>query len=191
MKRKGIVITLAAILLISTLAIGTTLAWLRDDASASNHITIGNVDIQVNEDEWNPDDATDIYPGKTTSKNPSVENIGANPAYIRVKVNIDSAFLQYLTIDYDTDENTGHWYKDGDYYYYRTILLPGEETVPLFTQFTLSSTYQESPVGEMPEFDIIVLAEAIQSQNFEPTDPTNLIQFKDAIKAAFAAYDAD
>ena len=187
MKKKKLILAVTGCLLISILTIGGTLAWLTDQEQVKNVATIGNVNIEINE-EWEPEDGLNIVPDVDITKKPSVKNIGANPAYIRAKVVFsDSYYNDYVELDYNLNDTNGQWFRNGDYYYYNQIVIPGESTTPLFTQFKLSSNYIEPPIGVNPGFDIDVYAEAIQSQGFEPSENTEA-SFASAILDAFRNY---
>lgn len=183
MKKKKILVGLLAGVLISVLAIGGTVAWLTDKEEVTNTFSIGNVDIKINE-EYKPEDGKDIYPGKVVTKIPTVKNIGKNSAYIRVKVAIDSQIEKYLTLDYKLGTTSSEWFIENGYYYYNSIVVPNDSTKPIFTKFTLSGDFIE-PKAEV-SYDIIVYAEAVQSQGFEQQDGET---FKKAILRAFAEYD--
>lgn len=185
MKKKKLLVGLCAGVLISALAIGGTIAWLTDKDEVKNTFSIGNVDIKVNED-YDPEDGTNIYPGKEVTKKPTVKNIGKNPAYIRVKVAIDSNIADYLTLDYQLGSASTKWFVENGYYYYNSVVAPNESTLEIFNTFTLSGNYIE-PTDAAVSYDIIVFAEAVQSQGFEQEDGES---FKSAILRAFAAYDA-
>lgn len=185
MKKRKLLVGLCAGVLISALAIGGTIAWLTDKDEVTNTFSIGNVDIKINE-EYDPEDGTDIYPGKEVTKIPTVKNIGKNPAYIRVKVAIDSNITEYLTVDYKLGTASTEWFVENGYYYYNSVVDPTKSTLPIFTSFILSGNYIE-PADTAVSYDIIVSAEAVQSQGFEQKAGET---FKDAILRAFAAYDA-
>ena len=185
MKKKRILVGLFAGILISALAIGGTVAWLTDKEDVTNTFSIGNVDIKINE-EFDPEDGKDIYPGKEVTKIPTVENIGKNPAYIRVKVAIDSQINGFLTLDYKLGDDSSQWFIENGYYYYNSIVAPGGSTLPIFTSFILNDNFIE-PANAEVSYDIIVSAEAVQSQGFEQKDGES---FKDAILRAFAEYES-
>ena len=101
MKKKIVSLALAVCLL-AIAAVGT-LAYFTDKDSAKNVITMGNVDItldeakvqQGNNGEYTVPDATDrvqentytnVYPGQALPKDPTVTNKGSMGAYVRVKV---------------------------------------------------------------------------------------------------------
>lgn len=183
MKKKKLLIGLVGCLFLSLLAIGGTLAWLVDDAKVTNTVSIGKVDIEINE-TWDETDGQDIVPGVYIDKIPTVKNIGKNPAYIRAKVVITN---DYFTDLLEIDFNNENWFKEGEYYYYKEIVNINTSTKPLFTKFKLSDDYIEPQDSENPGFNIDVYAEAIQSEGFEPEDNTEA-KFRDAILNAFNNY---
>lgn len=109
---KGTVICTAALAALSVTA-GRTISFFTARDTKTNVFTLGDLDIGLNEPEWDPDpddgktpDGADLYPGYTVYKNPTVKNItsdknGKEPCYMRVKVHI---------VDHDdepvTDEDT-------------------------------------------------------------------------------------
>ena len=48
--RRKVALTAAAVAMVGTLAVGGTLAWFTDTETATNVVTLGNVDIVLNED---------------------------------------------------------------------------------------------------------------------------------------------
>lgn len=183
MKRKLFVV-MSVCLLLGIFAIGGTLAWLTDEDQATNAITIGNVTIDVREDNWDPQEGLSIYPGKITKKDPIVYNTGENPAYVRVKVMYPSIYGEFLEFDFDNV----NWFKVGDYYYYKQVVSPNGSTTALFSQFEFLDTFIEPAVGQEVAFNIDVYAEAIQAQGFESLGVTD-IEFKNAILNAFNNYE--
>ena len=84
--------TIATVALIATLGITGISAYLTDTDSATNNFTVGKVEIELQEPNWNPDNGTDITPNKEIDKDPKVLNTGVNDAYIFAEV----------TVPYDT-----------------------------------------------------------------------------------------
>jgi hypothetical protein len=99
------------------------------------------------------DDAIDVLPGMNVSKIVQVKNIGGQPAWIRIAVDKSiqladgvSGAIDLSLITYDL--NTEHWTEKDGYYYYMSVLKPGETTEPLFTSLSfspyMSNMYQQS-----------------------------------------------
>ena len=97
---------------------GQTLAYFTDSQTVSNNFTVGNLDIEETETDWNDkEDGKDMYPGTILYKNPTVRNKTSNangdePCYFRMIVelldsdekpiqNTETAELIWNTIYYD------------------------------------------------------------------------------------------
>jgi len=95
-KRKTL---LAALVLLLIFAVGGAIAYFTDTDTKTNTFTIGSVDITLTEDGWDaladsndndiPDDAEDMMPGESVTKDPVVNNVSTkNPAYVFAKVEV-------------------------------------------------------------------------------------------------------
>lgn len=170
-KRKLLTVT-AALALIGVVGIGATLAYFTDEADAKNTITMGHVDIDIDEPNFPEDKKIEnVVPGDVITKDPTITVADdSKSAYIRAKVVLDdelsdaqkSALLQNINID------TTKWYLNTDdgYYYYNAIVSAGD-SVKLFDTVVIPETWGNE-VADM-SFTIDVFAEAIQSDNFTPT----------------------
>ena len=94
-KKNGII----AAALVMMLAIGTAIAYFTDMGSVTNSFTVGNIDIELEEPNWDPDAAKDITPMMEIAKDPQIENIGANPAYVFAVVTIPRANVETAAAD--------------------------------------------------------------------------------------------
>lgn len=99
MKKKTLVFVIIALLVAIALIVGGISAYFTSTPAAlTNTFTIGNVQITLTEPTWTAladsdndglkDAAEDLVPGQQVSKDPTVTNTGASPAYIFVKVQI-------------------------------------------------------------------------------------------------------
>ncbi len=100
MKKTGKkAITLAGLLLTGIIGIRSTMAYFTENAVKTNVFTLGDLDIGLEEPEWDPDpedgtpDGENLYPGCTVYKNPTIKNLtsdknGEEPCYARIKVSI-------------------------------------------------------------------------------------------------------
>ncbi len=96
MKKKKTII--AAIVLLLGFLVGGAIAYFTDTDNATNVFTIGNVDIELEEPNWDttdddnnnvPDASQDLMPGQTIAKDPKINNISTtNPAYVFAKVEV-------------------------------------------------------------------------------------------------------
>lgn len=146
---------LLSLLVLVTLAIGGTLAYLTTDtAPVENKFTPSYVDCEV----------TESFNG-TTKSDVNVKNTGDTEAYIRVKlvtyrVNDEGQHIGGTATIPDFTPGT-NWVAYGDYYYYTLPVAPGDEpAADLIDSITLTGSYDDADGGKQV---IEVMAEAIQS----------------------------
>lgn len=167
MKAKKKILSLALAASLAAVAIvGSSLAYFTDKEEKTNILTIGNVDITLTEPNWDAagaEEAKEMYPGEAVAKDPTVTNVGENPAFVRVKVEWPEDVELSVRTDYQDDKLGDNWdlHTDG-YYYYTKVLQMGETTDALFDQIVLS-TETTNGDAETP-YNIVVTAEAIQAQ---------------------------
>lgn len=125
-KTKNKAKLFTAIALIAILSLGGTLAYMTDFEAAENKFTVGSVDFNLYESDWDgeqpdgsyatPSDATpanalgikqaeNIYAGMEIPKNPAIKNNSKNDAYLRMVVKIPVA--EIITSDDDGFLNNG------------------------------------------------------------------------------------
>ncbi len=173
-KKKIIALTLALVC-ISALAVGGTMAAVTEDGVAHNVITTSGVDIELKEyqivegekKDFPKDGLTGVMPDTTQSKIVQVYNkdIGAT-AWIRVKVVKDIQLAPGKSGDVDLsliklNINTDFWEEKDGFYYYKEELKHSETTQPLFTEVhfdkTMGNLYQESTAT------VKIIAQAVQT----------------------------
>ena len=71
MKKKKIVSLCLVIALVAVASLGT-LAYFTDTDSATNTFTVGKVDIELTEPEWDPEEEHTLMPGTTLLKDPTI-----------------------------------------------------------------------------------------------------------------------
>lgn len=136
MKKKTILVAAIAVMLVAALVVGGTLAYFTDTDDATNTFTVGNVKIDLNEQQkvenggLVPFDASKkLVPGKSNdgnavSKIVTVSNKGDNDAWVWVELKIPKYLV---STEYPTNEskNALHWnsygcfnveYNKGDYW---------------------------------------------------------------------------
>lgn len=121
MKNKKVIACLVAAGLTVCIGAGATLAYLQDETSTiTNTFTIGDVEIDLDEPQWDPDKAEDMVPGTTVYKDPYVTNVGQTDAFIAIRVDGIEAMAkkgfvvgelvdEKLTL---TDDNVFEWDED-------------------------------------------------------------------------------
>lgn len=192
-KTKTILCTLAVAGVIGTSGI---LAYLTDNDSATNKFTVGKVDIDLVEDTWDnatdtdgdevPDFAEEITANQTIEKDPKIQNIGKNDAYVYLEVKVPVAEVKTVADD-GTPLNNGDatatelftfevnegWTQlsrtegTGEVtyvYYYNEVVAPNGETGTLFDEVKFANVI-EGQVDDTVIQEIDIKAYAIQSDN--------------------------
>lgn len=197
MKRRVLGISLV-VALVAIVAVGATLAYFTDSTEVvTNTFTMGNVEIKLDEIDNTKTDGsrteegnayTGVTPGVALDKDPTVWNIGANDAWVRVNVTVSnaSAWKTALTNHGITDLATifgGHeetkWTRAGivenetedtiTYSYYYNTVVPGKtasktsSTGALFTTVTIPAVFDNADVESIKGFEITITADAIQT----------------------------
>lgn len=176
--KKRTTLIVAAVALGALLTVGGTLAWFTDTETATNVITTGNVDITLTEVAPTPEKNVDswtatandkggvsygnILPGEVISKDPTVTNTGANPAYVRVKATVTPIEELDLTgIVYKKDGKIVT--PDNGYFYCETIMQPNASGYTPFDSVEFPDTWDNDYADAT--ITITVTAEAIQAEN--------------------------
>lgn len=89
--KKNIKTILIAFTLISVLSAGSIIAAFTDADSAVNKFIVGDVSIDIVEEHWDSDAATNIIPRQEFAKDPKIVNIGNNDAYVFLEVEVPYA----------------------------------------------------------------------------------------------------
>lgn len=173
LSKKTIITSAVALAMAATLAAGGSLAYFTSTKNVTNTITFGNVSIKLTEPGFNKDKVLAVVPGDSFDKDPTIENDGSNPCYLRVMLDVSEKYAPGFDgekVDIKIEEITGmgnntDWVKSGDYYYYQKQLQP-KGVVKLFEKVSIPAGWGNSYAGIT--FDIKVTAEAIQSANFAP-----------------------
>lgn len=171
-KKKIVSLCLAAVLVVMAIA-GATMAYFNDTKTAENTFTVGNVKIDLTEPNWESsgkEEAKEVYPGEPLAKDPTVENVGENPCFVRIKVENLDQFDAKGNITYRTNYVTGalgdKWvlHTDG-YFYYTEVLEVGATTDALFDQIVMPTGL----IGDEAAEPITVTAQAVQAQGAKPS----------------------
>lgn len=168
----------AAVSLVAVIGVGATLAYFTDKDSKTNVVTMGKVDIKLDEPEFskNPDDTiTDVKPNQTIAKDPKITvEEGSLDAYVRAKIVFEGLSDEQVAdilplIDIDTTK----WFLSTDgYYYYQASMAAGASDY-LFQSVKIPENWGNE-VSELT-FKINVFAEAIQADSFTPAKDNGVI----------------
>lgn len=172
-KKRKIALITTALALLAVITIGGTLAVFSDRGETTNVVTFGQVDIDLTEPNFkalteNTYSMDNVYPGQTIKKDPTITvKSSSSEAYIRAKITFSNQLTQeeQTKLEDSFSIKTG-WAKSTDgYYYYKNIVDPGQVIV-LFDSITIPSDWDDDSADKT--FEIDVVAEAIQADNFTP-----------------------
>lgn len=159
MKIKTI-LTLAALALLLTFAVGGTLAYLiAGTDEVENVFTPAQVDTEIKETIENN--------AKTSITVENVQNDKNIPAYVRVAVVgnwCDASGNIVEPWDGEFSYNMTDWTKEGDYYYYKRVLAVGAETENLLAEGETISGTSTDPSKEGLHLEVTVIQQAVQSE---------------------------
>lgn len=198
--RRKVALTAAAVAMVGTLAVGGTLAWFTDTETATNVVTLGNVDIVLNEDGEGTDERTsgvvvdgglaysNIMPGDTLPKDVEIAlEPGSNDAYVRAQITVSGDLLKLIgddgelsdvvTLKKGTEAITGWEKMENDTW---VAIVPAFEKLVDGTDNTTFKVFDtvtfdgEEITNEYANaknaLNIEVVAQAIQADNFDDAD---------------------
>lgn len=179
--KKKVALTAAAVAMVGTLAVGGTLAWFTDTETATNVVTMGNVDVTLTEDGGEDgvtgDDGLtyqDVMPGDVFDKTVKVGNEGQD-AYVRAIIQVSGN--ENITVDTMPDfikddtaldliwsgpDETGVYTAIVTY---EGIFAKDAEDWTVFDSVEIPSSWNNT--FENANFNIKLTVEAIQAENNE------------------------
>ena len=195
MKKKIFTLCLA-VALAATAVVGGTLAYFTDTDDATNTFTVGNVDIELTEPEWDEEgcESAKLIPGREIVKDPTITvTSDSERAYTFMKVKLSDDFAQLLT-DYaefkDMDLTDAEqqkalinlWFKSttspkimsvdpADNSVILGVLSPKDPgvSVTYFDAVTVPGDVDASMIDMEGTYEIYITAYAIQAEGFEGT----------------------
>lgn len=196
-NRKLIALAIAGVLGIGAIA-GGTLAYFTDSDNKTNVITMGHVDVDLEEPGW--ENPNNVQPGNKYLKDPQISVVdGSEDAYLRAKVTVTLKDKNGNDVMVDgeqllpalsevVDINDG-WNPtpDADGYYYYNTKVSAPTTVSLFkvkgegeNKYTVEIPMSWGNAYADTVLTIDIVAEGIQADNFTPQmDGTNIIGWND------------
>ena len=175
---KKIVLAVASLGLVATMAVGGTLAYFTDTDAKKNEFVLGKVDISLVEDtkdlkaEKLEDESginySNVMPGDELDKNVDVKvNEDSRNAYIAVKINVVGDFTENEeavaapTVDVVKED----WIEVAEEFY---VYKGAEESVAENTVVDVFDTVSVPTVWtQSHDFDIEITAYAVQSENVD------------------------
>ncbi len=160
-KRYKIIFICVACILMFGVSFAIAYAFLISNDTAVNDFTIGETNIEINEEFEPPEE---LLPGVSFTKKPCVQNTGNLPSYIRVRADFSDNRAKAFCEDLDID--TENWMYDttDGYYYYKYLVQPNNSTTPLFTTVKIKD---DTPKADIISFDILIYAESVQHKDHE------------------------
>ena len=173
-KRKNMVIIIISIVIV-LLITGGIYAYLTDTDQKTNVFTQGSVKISITEPNWNQTNGQDIRPGNVINKDPQINNIGKNDAYVYMRV--EQPLVEQMTgangplFSYTANsgwtllksEECANPPKVISIYYYNTALAKNTSTTKLFNNVTVQNFGQNAAISGIKDMEIT--GYAIQTRN--------------------------
>ena len=103
-SKKKLTLAIAACALTLTLAFGVTMAYMTDSEGVTNTVTVGKVNIDLEEPGYpgnDSDEVKNVIPNQEVVKDPQIENTGINDDLVFLRVEIPQETY--------TDEDDGTW----------------------------------------------------------------------------------
>lgn len=138
--------------LIMGVGAGVTHAYLTAADTAVNELHASGVEISI-EEEFEP--PGELLPGQTIKKSPKIVSSSDTECYVRMRVLFTDSQAQQACEPLAIRE--GWQRRENGYYYWLEKLQPGQATVSLF-----DTVQVRADAEEIPPFDILVYAEAVQ-----------------------------
>lgn len=189
MNKKKLTVLVTSLALVGIIGVGASLAYMTDNDTAENIITMGHVDIDLTEPNYPGDDdgkISNVKPGDNIVKDPTITvQQGSNDTYIRVSLSFTGLTDEQKTKMLEKNDNgtykyfdinLANWKESNGYYYYigtyaegqKAGLLKAGQSVKLFEHVTIPSSWGNEMADKT--FNINIKAEAIQADNFDPTE---------------------
>jgi predicted ribosomally synthesized peptide with SipW-like signal peptide len=183
MKNRKNLIAILAILIVATIAIGGTLAYLTDTQTITNTFTVGDVEIELEEPNWVEPDA--IFPGMSYPKDPTITAVRGE-MFMRVilefrcqetgaLLNAERAAMVSSILHYaatDSRFNTADFTLDAarssgavEVFNFNGVFEEGD-VVTLFDSVEIPNTWDRDDLRFLGDFEIVVIAQAIQTAGF-------------------------
>ena len=119
-RTKRTLATVTACAVLGAVAVGGTLAYLTDNETTTNVVTIGDVTMDLVESEWVEDNAANAFPNQVIAKNPKVVNTSETNnmiAFLTVEVPVEEVTVVGFdgdTTDATKTNNELFWFLSGD-----------------------------------------------------------------------------
>ena len=172
-KSKIAIIALTLVLCMAVVGIS---AYFTDADTATNTFTIGEISLDLQEPNWDPDDVRDVVPNETIEKDPQIKNDGVNDEFVFLTVSIP--YANVVTADADGTKNAAADTELFSYTVNSGWIQIGSEVKDANTM-TVTRTYAYGSETAMTAlsadattptlFDTVTFANIVEDQNLENT----------------------
>ena len=177
--KKTLTVLLALVLVIA-MSVAGTMAYLTSTDTVTNTFTVGNVAITLDEAPVDANGAATngarvkentykLIPGHTYDKDPTVHvAAGSEDCWLFVKVTNEITAIEADTNKVASQMTTKGWTLEdatNNIYSYNRTVSAGEN-IPVFTNFTVSGTVDNTTLAGYANKTIVVKAYAVQADNF-------------------------
>lgn len=196
MKLNKVSLFICTLILIGTLSIGSTVAYLISESEKVNHFSIGSIKVEIEED-FTPGSEWDS--GSTIVKQVAIKNTGESPVLVRTQLipywldendqfvagDTSQIVFEYGELVTEDTVKPNAWVLGSDGFYYYTSVLPTHETTSRLLEGVklggnLSSFYE----GKKLMVDVEVEAIQATKEAYEAvwtTLPKNIKQMLDKL----------
>lgn len=197
LKLRKILLTICSAMLLVTLSVGATFAYLTSQASVTNTFTVGNVKITL--DETDVDDSTadadrdtantyKLYPGQTYVKDPTIHiDDASEKAYLGLVITVsntadaDAFFAKYdiTKVLEGLSTNNSEWKVASNtvandvrtYVLIKSTIISGStEDIVLFKNIKVPSEATNEEIALLNDVQLGITAYAVQAEGFNSAD---------------------
>lgn len=179
--RKRVKTALLSAALIGTVSVGGIMAYFTDADTATNEFTVGKIELDLQEPDWEPDSGIHMTPMKTVEKNPQILNDGINDEFVFLEVTVPR--LELVTVNPDGTKNPA---KPTELFYYTVnkgwteLTKERKETENSVTHLYVWGTNEACTVLEKGVttgalFDTVTMANVAEDQGLEESHPEIVI----------------
>ncbi len=172
-NKRSMKAVLLAVAMIAVMMVGSISAYFTDGDTTTNTFTVGKISLDLQEPNWNPDDAEDITPNQTIKKDPQILNDGINDEFVFLEV-----IVPYANVIVANEDGTRKAAADTELYSYNvnsgwaeiaTIKDAAAKTVThLYVYGTADKcTTLKKDVTTSTLFDTVTFANIIEDQGLE------------------------
>lgn len=197
MKLNKVSLFICTLILIGTLSIGSTVAYLISESEKVNHFSMGSVSVEIEENF--PSEGNEWDSGSTIVKQVAIKNTGESPVLVRTQLipywldendqfvagDTSQIVFEYGELVTKDTVKPNAWVLGSDGFYYYTSVLPvGEGTTRLLEGVTLGGNLSSFYEGKKLMVDVEVEAIQATKEAYEAvwtTLPKNIKQMLDKL----------